>query len=265
MLQAPKNELRVAPPYQPVFRELGIDADEVFRHPQIKIWRKLDDRENGVLDATLANGRHVRWHVKRYQAARGFTLPAEDEVKGHQALVIERIPTAQLVAWGKLLDRRSFVIFEDLAGYEPADKLVERDAVSFEAILGPTADLAARLHEAGLHHQDLYLCHFLIDPGDLAGVRLIDPARVRRLGSVFTRRRFIVKDLAQFWYSTTRLPAVAGEQRERWLERYAGRRKLTAGRVRSLTASIGRKVRRIASHDANIHVRDPSRNVSIPR
>ena len=73
---------------------------------------------------------------------------------------IESIPTAPLVGWGRLADGRSFLISEDLAGYAPADKLVRRARRS-RRLLEPTADLAAELHSAGLHHRDLYLCHFM--------------------------------------------------------------------------------------------------------
>ncbi len=61
------------------------------------------------------------------------------------------------------------------------------------------------LHNGGLHHRDLYLCHFLgrRDENPQADLRLIDAARVRPLPGPLTRRRWIVKDLAQFWYSTT--------------------------------------------------------------
>ncbi len=140
---------------------------------------------------------------------------------GHALLTAAGIPTAPLAAHGRLDDGRSFVIFADLAGYTPADKRVAAGE-PFEPLLVPTADLAADLHAAGLHHRDLYLCHFMVRP-DPFDVRLIDVARVARLANPLTRRRWVVKDLAQFWYSTTQL-AVTDEQRRRWLDRYAARR-----------------------------------------
>src|SRR4051812_24751045 len=150
----------VDPAWQPVFRELGIDADAVFDHPLIKAWRTLDDRENCTLDAELIDGRQVRLHVKRYPGAAGAS--ADAEVAGHRALAEAGIPTAPLVAWGAVRDGRSFVIFADLAGYRAADKLLEDGSVRFDDMLTPTADVAARLHRAGLHHRDLYLNHFFV-------------------------------------------------------------------------------------------------------
>jgi hypothetical protein len=256
-----RDQLRVAPRFQPVFRELGIDAEAVFTHELIKPWRTLTDRENCTLDATLNDGTPVRWHVKRYAPMRGRN-PAEAEIAGHAALVDANVPTADLIGWGALRDRRSFVIFDDLRGFEPADKLLEK-GLPFAEILEPTADLAAALHNANLHHRDLYLCHFFARVSDARAVevRLIDAARVRPLPRL-TRSRWITKDLAQFWYSTLALP-VTDEQRQRWLARYASQREIAS--VDSLHRAIDRKVRWIARHDEMLRRREPSRNISIPR
>lgn len=258
MVAIASDQLYVAPALQPVFRELGIDAETVFSHALIRPWRTLSDRENCTLDATLVDGTQVRWHVKRYPSARR-TPPAETELAGHRDLEGAGIPTASLVAWGVLHDRRSFVIFDDLSGFSPADKLVER-GVSFDTLLQPTAALAARLHDAGLHHRDLYLCHFMARvEGSNADVRLIDTARVRKLPRL-TRRRWIVKDLAQFWYSTQAL-GVTDAMRRAWLDRYATLRNLAPS---SLVGAIERKVRQIARHDRKLNIAQPSRHVSIP-
>ena len=194
-------------------------------------------------------------------------LPAEEEANGHRTLSEARIPTAPLIGWGILADGRSFTLFEDLAGYKPADKLIE-SGTQFASLLGPTADLAAALHWAGLHHRDLYLCHFMARlPAEQADgsvdLKLIDTARVRRLPRLFTRRRWIVKDLAQFWYSTMKLP-VTQEQRLAWLGRYARRRDIPSVAAIRLLRSIQRKVRSIARHDRNLNLAQPNRNVSIP-
>jgi hypothetical protein len=255
------NDLRVLPAFGPIFREIGLDAEAVFEHPQIIPWRSLPDRQNCTLDAELIDGRHIRWHIKRYAATNHPQTPAEHDVEGQRLLESEDIPTAPLIAWGRISDGRSFVIFEDLAGYEPADKLLEKH-FSFDALLQPTADLAAKLHHAGLHHRDLYLCHFMAKvEGNSVHLKLIDTARVRRLPGVLTRRRWIVKDLAQFWYSTLKLP-INDAQRDAWLQRYAGRRGLPTGAT--LRPSILRKVRQITRHDVKLNRERPSRNVSIP-
>jgi heptose I phosphotransferase len=168
------------------------------------------------------------------------------------------------VAWGVLADRRSFVIVDDLAGYRPGDKLLEAGGSTFDRLLEPTADLAAKLHTAGLHHRDLYLCHFFI-PGDDAGapLRLIDCARVKRLPRFLTRYRWVVKDLSQFWYSTLKHPEITDDQRMTWLRRYA--EKAGGVDVERLRRSVARKVAWIGRHDAKLNRAQPNRNISIPR
>ena len=250
----------VSATYQPLLRQLGIDADAVFDRPDIRCWRKLPDRENCTLDADLPDGRHVRFHIKRYAASRGATTPADGDAAGHRLLEAASIPTAPLVAHGNLRDGRSFVMFDDLTGYTPTDKLIEQ-GTGFEPLLEPTADLAAKLHNAGLHHRDLYLCHFLAKVDDeRVDLKLIDTARVKRLPGLFPQR-WIVKDLAQFSYSTLRLP-ITSEQRLQWLSRYAAKREI--GSSGALEARIERKVRSIARHDARLHLDRPERDVSIP-
>ncbi len=260
MLDRPRNTFNAAPQYQPMLREIGLDAEAVFTHPDIKVWRSIPERENCTLDADLADGRHVRLHIKRHHPARGTTTPADDEALGIRALMIERIPTVPLVGWGRLIDGRSFLITEDLAGYRDAEKLV-RDGLAFEKLLQPSADLAGKLHAAGLHHRDMYLCHFFANVNDPANLRLIDAGRVKRLPGWPMRNRWIVKDLAQFWYSTTTLPVTA-EQRDRWLQRYSEKRALDS--IASLRRSIERKSDWIARHDAKLRETQRDRNVSIP-
>jgi hypothetical protein len=252
------NAIYVMPGWEPVFRELGIDAEAVFTHPEIKPWRTLPDRENCILDATLANGRHVRLHVKRFPAGHDTS---SNELKGQHALLAASIPTLEIVAHGTLEDGRGFVITDDLAGYQAADKLIQT-AIDFDRVLIPSADLAAKLHRSGLHHRDLYLCHFFAKvKGDTVDVKLIDTARVKPLPRALTRQRWIVKDLAQFWYSSLALP-IEEKQREQWLARYAASRgiRLTS----RLRKAILRKVGWIARHDRKLVKDQPNRNISIP-
>jgi hypothetical protein len=254
-----RDVMHVAPDYQPIFREAGFDAEAFFTRPEVKPWRTLADRENCTLDITRPDGSEIRFHVKRFPKPRGQAIAADEDVNGLRTLQLENIPTAPLVGWGKLADRRSFVITQDLAGYQAADKLIE-SGISFDRLLEPTADLTARLHNSGLHHCDLYLCHFFAKiAGDRVDLRLIDAARVERLGLL--GRRWIIKDLAQFWFSTQSLH-VTQAQRMSWLDRYAAQRKLDS--VVKLQRAIQKKSNWIARHDAELRKSQPHRNISIP-
>ncbi len=251
----------IAEPYREGFRQIGFAAQTIFDNPAVKPWRVLEDRQNCTWDVPLS-GRNVRLHVKRFPRMRGKS-PAELEAEGYQLLRERGIPSAEVAAWGTLEDGRSFIATEDLAGFSPADKLVEVGS-PFDRVLIPTADLAARLHGAGLHHRDLYLCHFMVrfSPSGAAEIRLIDAARVRALPGALMRRRWIVKDLAQFWYSTLAMN-ISDVQRNEWLRRYCGDSEM--GEMESLRKSIVRKSAAIGKHDEKLRRREPLRNISIPK
>jgi hypothetical protein len=262
MAESCRNTFHVRSEHQPLVREVGLDAEAVFDRQDIKPWRTLPDRENCVLDAPAGGRTSVRLHVKRFRATAKGT-PAQDEVRGIELLQRAGIPTVPLVGWGNVADGRSFVLSLDLDGFRDAEKLVQA-GLPFAEVLEPTADLAAKLHAAGLHHRDLYLCHFFakVVEGQSPELALIDAARVEVLPGWFAKR-WIVKDLAQFWYSTTKLP-VTDEQRDAWLARYVGQRKLPAAEQASLRRAIVRKSAWIARHDRSLNARQPTRNVSLP-
>jgi hypothetical protein len=239
---------------------IGFTPESVFSNASIKPWRSLPDRENCIWDLSI-NAQPTRWHVKRFPATRSKRTSAELEANGYALLREHQIPTVTLVAWGNLDDGRSFIITEDLAGYRAGDKLLE-SGFPFAKILSRTAEIAAKLHNAGLHHRDLYLCHFLIRENESTlDIRLIDAARVANLPSLFFRRRWIVKDLAQFWYSTLAQP-ITDAQRQTWLNEYARHRDISD--LAPLQKSILRKSNLIAVHDVRLHRSQPHRNISIP-
>jgi hypothetical protein len=266
------------PEDQPLLDELGLNAETVFTDPRIHVWRSLPDRENATLDYVQKDGHAGRLHLKRYPPAAGAM--ARRELAGFFLLTGSKIPAAPVIAAGSRADGSSFIILRDLEGYRPADKLLQR-GFPFDRLLNATADLAAQLHNARLHHRDLYLCHFMISSRNAAAAtagspdhkssdsgvaataavdaKLIDMARVARMSCIFTRRRWIVKDLAQFWYSTLSLP-VTDEQRKQWLDRYCAARRISPPRwVRAIqckAAAIGR-------HDVELQKKQPGRNVSI--
>jgi hypothetical protein len=255
-----RDYFQVDPRYQPIMRQIGLDAETVFSHPDIKVWRSIPERENCTLDATF-DGRAIRLHIKRYRATRRSLTPADEESHGIQALLSHDIPTVPLVGWGRLADGRSFVMTEDLSGFRAGDKVIE-SGFAFDRLLFPTADLTAKLHTSRLHHRDLYLCHFFVRADDdNVELRLIDAARVRPLPR-WLKQRWIVKDLAQFWYSATQL-SIPREQLMEWLKRYANCRMLDD--VDGLARAIERKCNWIARHDRKLNQSQPRRNISIPQ
>ena len=231
-----------------------VDAESMFELPTIEVWRSITERENCVLDD--AGG---RFHIKRNKIGhRGV----EDEAAKLQLLNNANVPTVPLAGYGKLNDGRGFLITDDLAGYEDSEKIVTTDATAFDRLLAPTAALAGALHAAGLHHRDLYLCHFYVKShGDSVEARLMDAGRVGNLPKLF-RRRWLVKDLSQFAYSLQQLEMPPGVF-DRWLREYQSRGgpAIDAAMRRAIDA----KVRWIGRHDAKLRRRQPTRNVAIDR
>jgi tRNA A-37 threonylcarbamoyl transferase component Bud32 len=246
--------------YRQLMNDAGLsEAEQIWSDPRIVAWRSLPDRQNCTMDVRTQDEKPTRLHIKRYRRLKARS-EVKQEAEGIELLQQAGIPTTQLVAAIELADGRGALITEDLAGYEAGDKLVA-SGWRFDSLFEATADLAARLHEAGLHHRDLYLCHFFVREGrQNVEVRLIDAARVARLPRRFFRQRWVVKDLAQFWYSLEQL-SIDEEVRRRWLRRYAEKRALD--HVDRLESRVRRKASWIARHDARLNARAPTRNVSL--
>lgn len=252
-----RSEIIISPAYREVLRSLQLDtADRVFADDRLRVWRDLEDRDNSTLDAMRPDGTPIRLHVKRDKRKR--REPMALEAHGITLLNNAGIDSAPLVAHGSLGDR-TFVITENLDGYLSADRLMETD-IDRRPILLAMSELAAKLHNAGLHHRDLYANHFYMRPDAQAGyeVRLIDTARVRRLPT-FLRERWIVKDVAQLFFSiaTYADPPARAAMWDRYLTatiRQAGGRFVT--RVEAKAAWIER-------HDRALRAKKPKRNLRL--
>lgn len=267
--------------------EWGLTAESVFTDPRVVAWRHLPERENAVFEHD-----GERFHVKRY--LRGAARQVSGECRGVSLLGDAGVPTVELVAWGVLPDGRGFTFTRDLGPGWVSGQDYLRQGGYFAELLGPTASLAARLHAAGLCHQDLYLCHFFLRtkgdvslattpergshgrppaPGrgwtvdDIEGgwdVRLIDVGRVRRLPAwggplrAWLARRWCVKDLGEFLYSLTEFDVPIREA-DAWFARYEA-----LGGLPGLRSAARKKARRIARHDHRLRKRRPGRAVSLP-
>lgn len=133
----------------------------------------------------------------------------------------------------------SFLITAELQG---CTKLSECPDDEQKEWVVPVAEVASRMHRAGLHHQDFYLGH-LLRPNDHEGpIHIIDLGRVQKHGPWFARR-WIVKDLAQLNYSAKNARAT---DRLRFWRAYQGL-PLSDG-DKTLIRSILNKTARIARH-----------------
>jgi hypothetical protein len=242
----------------------GLDrAQAFFAHPQIKIWRDVGDRQNGVFRLDLPGESAIRLHIKR--DARPVAEPLALEARGIELLRQAGIPTCTPVAHGRITDGRTFIATIDLAGFRAVDAALRSREMTLDSIWLATARLTARLHSAELHHRDLYLNHFFCCPHAINGVQssdqlyLIDAARVRHLPRWFTTR-WIVKDVAQLFYSATEF-ALTVCQRQSWIEVYES---LASVKLQSCENRILAKIESIRRHDGRLRRREPNRNLPLP-
>ncbi len=245
---ASKETLRIHPAWRGAletagFRRLGdfLAKGEVIRH--------RDGKEN--VRVRLGEGEAaVRLFLKRHPPGGGD--PGWGEMENHQRVSSLGIDVPEVAATGKG-PGGSFLATVEIAGGLPADRFLEEelgfppDREAFarkRRLLGETARIARTLHERGLCHRDLYLCHFFVVPGEGDRIVLIDLQRVRPLGAF--RRRWIVKDLAALNHSAKE-GIVSVSDRLRFLRTYLGLDRLD-GRSRKLVRRIAKKTARIRRH-----------------
>ena len=218
--------------------------------------RVLADRENWRLElrrtgeparGMFLKRHHVRTWASRLRATLGVG-PGETagrvEARNIQRLTGDGIASMDLVAYGEDLGAdgklESFVLTEELEGFEPLDDFLKRrfpaagDLRTADRnrdllrLIREVAGVARKFHRAGYNHRDLYCCHFFVREcvrGQFQ-VRLIDLQRVERRRRF--RRRWLVKDLAQLAYSAPR-ERITRRHRLAFVRHYFGVRKLRPG------------------------------------
>jgi heptose I phosphotransferase len=165
--------------------------------------------------------RGVGWRevLKNICYGRAPIVSAEPEWRAIAALNAQSIATPGVA--GKGLRGRgpagleSFVVMPALQGRVSLEDLTrdwagwlgERRVCLKRTLLDGVADLARRMHAAGMNHRDFYLCHFLVrdrdwpnwNPEDSLDLVLIDLHRVQMRDRV--PERWLVKDLGGLLFS----------------------------------------------------------------
>ncbi|MHC4938355.1 MAG: lipopolysaccharide kinase InaA family protein [Planctomycetota bacterium] len=193
-------------------------ADEIAKHPDLKVWRRLHDRVNATIGELFVK-------------ITNDPEEAEREWSNHQLLLGVGFRTPRPAVGGLLEDGRALFSTVKLKGLYPMDEVWK--TLDPKQAVRAAADIARRLHAGGLVHKDLYLCHLFVPKGKHE-VTLIDLARVTRT----TSRRLRVKDLAALLHSAKDL--CTRTQLWRGLKRYGGDKRLAR--------SVIRKERRMAKH-----------------
>lgn len=138
-------------------------------------------------------------------------LGARNEFDAVALLARLGVPSMHAVAYGERgsnpARQQSFLITEELAPTLSLDlawsstelALTRRQRV---CLISQVASMTRRMHQAGLNHRDLYLCHFLLhtdSPGDAFKLSVIDLHRAQIRETV--PRRWRDKDLAALYFS----------------------------------------------------------------
>lgn len=159
--------------------------------------------------------------VKNLSQGRLPILGAVNEYEAINALTKLGVKTMTLAAFGQrglnVAELESFVITESL---EPAISLEDLsmdwakskpDLKLKRALIKHVATITRQLHENGINHRDLYICHFLVKESDLNSIQavnelplyLIDLHRVQMRKSV--PERWLIKDLAALYFSSMQI------------------------------------------------------------
>jgi heptose I phosphotransferase len=144
-------------------------------------------------------------------------LGASNEYDAIRALEKLNIDTLSVAGYGKRginpAKQLSFLITDELAQIESLEDFCNtwpQQPPAFvlkRKLIERVADIARRMHAAGINHRDFYLCHFLLDvsapvsAGNIATQRLhlMDLHRAQIRAQV--PRRWLIKDLGGLYFS----------------------------------------------------------------
>ena len=184
----------------------------------------------------LKRHRGVGWLeiLKNWLVGKRPVLGAENEYRACRHLAARNLPAPRVAAFategGNPARRRSFVLCDELSGYDSLEAVVAdwaRQPPSPRArrrLTVAVARFVRRLHEAGVAHRDLYICHLMLDRQKWAqgearlAVLDLHRARLQPELSAYWRKR----DLAALLFSTLDLDLPA-RSRLRFLRIYTGR------------------------------------------
>ena len=159
---------------------------------------------------------------------------ARNEYAACRYLAARRIKAPRVAAFGRRglnpARARSFVVCDALDGYVSLEDLTDAwpedppDPALKRRLVHAVADLARRLHGAGVNHRDFYICHIWANTDALSrdevDLAIIDLHRAQIRPRV--PRRWILRDLAALMFSTADL-GLSRNDYLRFLKRYTRR------------------------------------------
>ena len=203
-------------------RDLSCDAP-IFDHLMSLSGTLLREKDNRkTFRFTLADRDYVAKVYREFGWLRTLTnlfklrrkaLGARPEWRALIRLRDRGIPVPEVVAYGERgwnpVKRRSFVIMKVVREVRTLEdlcaswKILPPESPRKRRIVLECARIVRILHECGINHRDLYICHFFLreSGSDSETIYLYDLHRAQVRKRV--PRRWIVKDLAGLYYSVT--------------------------------------------------------------
>jgi len=260
------GKLWIADCHETAFEARGLTTfDGLFNNPNARIFKKKADRDIATF-SLCQEPAAPRFFMKRhYRPAAPLAAAGPAEWRKILAVRAVGIECLEPVAAGyDPSTGQSLLVTREVPRGQPLDKFLLANASDALGrgercrVLRQLPVAAARLvrvfHNSGFNHRDLYLCHIFIRlldqaPGTLSPepfqLVLIDLQRVD-----FRRRfrwRWIVKDLAEMYYSAWPLP-ISRTDMLRFLHNYWQTDRLDS-RMKRIVKRIARKANGIARHD----------------
>ncbi|MDH4202014.1 MAG: lipopolysaccharide core heptose(I) kinase RfaP [Phycisphaerae bacterium] len=215
--------IEIYPDYKEIFKSFKSVDD--FLKIDIDIVRDFKNRKTGrfFIDG---KGFYIKKHFECGIGAildELFHLRKPHIGAGHERALLDRlrtigIDTMAVAAFGQdgkiLSTQRSFLVTEELTNVASLEDICARwrtkppTTVIKKALLQKVAEIAKTLHNSGINHRDFYLCHFLMDTGNLQAAEmgkqpptlyLMDLHRAQQRNEVPFRWR--VKDIGGLYFS----------------------------------------------------------------
>lgn len=172
-------------------------------------------KERGTEKAFLENGTEkIEVYIKRYtppplkeklKAAMSLkfkSFNAFDEWDSLIAFHRNNLPTMIPLATARI-GEKTCILTLGITDYTRASKLFEEftgeDRERKEKLIIKIADMAGKMHSAGMAHQDFYLVHIFVKEKNDDEIFLIDLQRTLKQRKISDRWR--IKDLAQMYFS----------------------------------------------------------------
>lgn len=274
------SELDIRPPLDAVFS----NPQTVFQRMAAMNGRIVRDIANRkTINFELAQNRYfLKWHekvgwseiIKNLIRLRLPILGAKTEWDALNLLQTLDVSCPKPIVFGAtksvFFQYQSFIVTEEIPGALELDVFFKQIVVMTRAerfrwksaVVKSVARSVKKMHDAGINHRDLYLCHFMLKnglvgalPGESIDIAVIDLHRAQMRDRV--PARWLIKDLAALYFSAFDVP-IGKSHILRFMKLYFG-----LG-LKEILAQHEKTLRSIEKRAIKFYVRDNKRTPVLP-